>query len=224
MIHNRKVSAIVPIKANIEGNEDKNLRDFCGKSLYTYVLETLDKTYAVDEVIVDTNNELIISKAPQLFDKVLISKRPYKLSPPSTNINKIIEHDIERFDADIYLQTHVTNPLLKPETIANSLKIFIELEDGYDSLFSVNKYNKRFYDSNGKALNHDLDNLVRTYELSPVYEENSILYIFTKESFFKKKNRIGLKPKMLEISHVEAIDINDEITFRFAEVIALYKK
>ena len=54
--------------------------------------------------------------------------------------------------------------------------------------------------------------------------ENSILYVFTRNSFNSKQNRIGNKPSLFEIPKIEAIDIKDELTFKFAEIIALYNK
>jgi CMP-N-acetylneuraminic acid synthetase len=55
-----------------------------------------------------------------------------------------------------------------------------------------------------------------------VYEENSCLYVFTKESFARKHRRIGVKPLMFPTPQIESVDIDDEFTFRLAELLGLY--
>ena len=222
MIHSRNVTALIPIKEHSERVKDKNFRNFCGKPLYHHILETLERTYAVDEVIIDTDSLLVMNEAPKLFSKVKVVERLDELRGDYVSVNRIIEHDLSISDGDIYIQTHATNPLLKAETIAKALKTFVEDEIGYDSVFSVNRYKSRFYLDNGDPINHDPDNLIRTQDLSPVFEENSTIYIFTKRSFSKHKRRIGEKPMMFETPKIESIDIDDELSFRLAEILALY--
>jgi CMP-N-acetylneuraminic acid synthetase len=222
MIHNRKVTALLPIKEHSERVKNKNFRLFNGKPLYHHILETLDNTYAIDEIIIDTDSYVVINEAQKIFNKVTIHERPKELRGDFVSVNKIIEYDISKSDSNIFVQTHATNPLLKAETLAIALKKFIESEDNNDSLFSVNRYQSRFYTHKGEAINHIPDELLRTQDLPPVYEENSNFYIFTKESFHKKKRRIGENPILFEMSRIEAIDIDDEFSFKLAEILALY--
>jgi len=224
MIHNRKVTALIPIKEHSERVKNKNFRLFSGKPLYHNILATLEHTYAVDEVIINTDSHIVANEAPQVFSKVKINKRPAELIGDFVSVNKLIKYDLENSESDIYIQTHATNPLLKAETIAHSLKSFVENENGRDSLFSVNKFQSRFYDKDGHPVNHNPEELLRTQDLPPVYEENSCLYVFTKTSFFKKERRIGENPILFEIPKIEAVDIDDEYSFKLAEIIALYSK
>ena len=94
MIHSQKVTALVPIKAHSERVKDKNFRLFCGKPLYHHILETLERTYAVDEVIVNTDSEHVINEAPKLFSKVRTLKRPDELCGDFVSTNKIFKHDL----------------------------------------------------------------------------------------------------------------------------------
>ena len=222
MIHNRKVTALIPIKDHSERVKGKNFRNFCGKPLYYHIIHTLDMVYAVDEIVIDTDSPRVIAEGPGLSRKVRVIKRPAELCGDYVSTNRIFEYDLSQTEADIYIQVHATTPILKAETIAKTLGKFISIEDKYDSLFSVNKYQSRFYMQDGTAVNHDIENLIRTQDLHPMYEENSCLYIFTKESFRKKGRRIGVKPFMLVTPPIESIDIDDEFTFRIAELLALY--
>jgi CMP-N-acetylneuraminic acid synthetase len=135
-------------------------------------------------------------------------------------MNKILEHDINLVNADIYIQTHSTNPLLEVETIDSALEKMISLlkTDPNASVFSVSKTQKRFYNSNSTPMNHDPKMLV-TQHLDPIYEENSCFYIFTKESFIKNDSRIGNSPFMFEIDKIESTDIDEPEDFIIAEAL-----
>lgn len=222
MIHNRKVAALVPIKDHSERVKGKNFRDFCGRPLYQHILLTLDHTYAVDEIVIDTDSDRVIREAPALSSKIRVIERPAELRGDAVSTNKLFAYDLEKTEADIFLQTHATNPLLKSETIAKGLRLFVESEDKYDSLFSVNRFQSRFYVQDGEPVNHDPEVLIPTQNLPPVYEENSCLYVFTKESFARKQRRIGVKPLMFPTPQIESVDIDDEFTFRLAELLGLY--
>ena len=204
MIQNRKVAALVPIKEHSERVSNKNFRQFAGKPLYHHILETLEKTYAIDSVIINTDSYVVMNEAPKLFSKVIIHERPKELIGDFVSVNKLIEFDINNSDSDIYVQTHATNPLLKAETIAKALKQFVEndAEGTYDSLFSVNSYQSRFYSTKGQAINHNPNELLRTQDLTPVYEENSNIYVFTKDSFKKKEQE----------------SVKDHLCFRFQKL------
>jgi CMP-N-acetylneuraminic acid synthetase len=221
MIYNRKVVALVPIKEHSERVEGKNFKDFCGKPLYCHILDTLEHTYAVDEIVIDTDSHRVIREAPELSRKARCVERPEELRGDFTSVNKIIQHDLSVSDGDIYLQTHATNPLLKAETIAKALKAFAEDEE-HDSLFTVNTFHSRFYTSAGAPVNHDPTELIRTQDLDPVHEENSCLYVFTRDSFAATGRRIGAAPAIFETPKVESIDIDDHFAFRLAELLAGY--
>jgi CMP-N-acetylneuraminic acid synthetase len=222
MIYNQKVTALVPIKEHSERVNGKNFRDFCGKPLYHHIIHTLDKTYAIDEIIINTDSDRIKAEAPKLSPKIKIHERTEELCGDFVSTNKIFEYDLANSDSDLYLQTHATNPLLKAETIAQALKYFAEEEGEYDSLFSVTEHQCRFYDQDSKAVNHNPDELLRTQDLPPLYEENSCLYLFTKKSFIETKARIGKKPHLFSTPRLESIDIDDEVTWRIAELLGFH--
>jgi CMP-N-acetylneuraminic acid synthetase len=79
MIHNRKVTALIPIKEHSERVKNKNFKLFTGKPLYHHILETLEHTYAVDEVIINTDSLVVKNEASELFPKVKIHMRPEDL-------------------------------------------------------------------------------------------------------------------------------------------------
>ncbi|HEY4667864.1 MAG TPA: acylneuraminate cytidylyltransferase family protein, partial [Anaerolineales bacterium] len=83
----------------------------------------------------------------------------------------------------------------------------------------VTRLQTRLWDAKGKPLNHDPQVLLRTQDLEPVFEENSCLYIFERELFQQRRNRLGQRPLLYEISSEEAWDIDEEWDFKVAEAL-----
>jgi len=137
-------------------------------------------------------------------------------------MNDVLMNSIKQVDADFYLQTHSTNPLLTTKTITAAIEGFKQNFPSYDSLFSVTRLQTRLWDGLTRAINHNPAILLRTQDLPPTYEENSCLYIFTRSVLESRHNRIGERPLMYEIDPIEAWDIDEELDFRIAEF--LYKE
>lgn len=219
MIHQVKprIIALIPMKGESERIPNKNMRDFAGQPLCSVLLDKLVSSKIIDKIVVNTDSDRIKNFLIKRYDQINIIDRPKGLIGNDVSMNKIIDYDMNQTSADIYIQTHSTNPLLSIQTIEDAIDKWIKKKKDFDSLFSVNKYQTRFYDQNGVALNHDPGLLLKTQDLSPLYEENSCLYIFTKESFKKKNRRIGETPLMFEIDSVESTDIDVEDQFILAE-------
>lgn len=209
------------MKGHSERVPFKNLKSFNGKPLYHTILNTLLSSKKIDEVIVNTDCANIIRDIEANFkSRVTVRIRPQEISGDFVSMNKIIDDDLNHSDGTVYLQTHSTNPLLKVSTINNALNRMLATKLEKDSIFSVTKIQTRLYDQEGKAINHNPKELIRTQDLPPIFEENSCFFIFTKGSFAKSnKQRIGVNPEMFEIEKIEAIDIDTMEDFILAEAI-----
>jgi CMP-N-acetylneuraminic acid synthetase len=134
-------------------------------------------------------------------------------------MNEILIHDTGAVQADYYLQTHSTNPLLRPETVSDAIRTFLENIPEYDSLFGVTRIQTRLWDQLGRPINHNPNVLLRTQDLPPIYEENSCIYIFKRETLISRRNRLGERPLMFEIPSIEAWDIDEELDFTVADTL-----
>ena len=217
-----KLIALVPMRHHSVRVPGKNYRPLAGKPLYHHILNALLAVDAVDEIVVDTDSDLILEGLQQDFPTVKRLRRPEDLRADTVPMNDILLHDTAEFPAEFYLQTHTTNPLLTPETVSKAIETFFENFPTYDSLFGVTRLQTRLWDSDGKPVNHDPDILLRTQDLPPIYEENSCIYIFSRQSLLTRRNRLGERPLMFEIPADEAWDIDEELDFTVAET--LYKQ
>lgn len=213
------IAALVPMRHSSERVPGKNYRAMAGKPLYAYILETLQKSPSIDSVLVDTDSPVIRDGIFERFPEVRVVERPEHLRAGTVPMNDVLLHDISLVQADFYLQTHSTNPLLRPETIERAVHAFLEAWPEKDSLFSVTRWQTRLYRQNGAAVNHNPAELLRTQDLPPVFEENSCIYIFTKQGLSEHGHRIGRNPILFEIDREEAWDIDEELDFSIVELL-----
>ena len=214
-----KIAALVPMRHHSQRVPGKNYRPLAGKPLFQHILETLKSVPEIDTVIVDTDSEPVMDGVRRLFPDVKLIARPEHLRADDVPMNDILLHDTAQVQADFYLQTHSTNPLLKAETISRGIKKFLAEYPKYDSLFSVTRLQTRLYWQDGRAINHNPLELLQTQDLPPVYEENSCIYLFTRENLERKKHRIGDSPLMFDIDADEAWDIDEELDFEIADFL-----
>lgn len=211
--------ALVPMRHHSQRVLGKNYRPLAGKPLFHYIIETLLVVPEVDQVVVDTDSEPVMDGLRQRFPQVTIIDRPEKLRADEVPMNDILLHDTAQVEADFYLQTHSTNPLLRSETISIAVKTFLDAFPEKDSLFSVTRWQTRLYDQHGAAINHDPSILIQTQDLPPVYEENSCLYLFTRGNLAENHHRIGESPILFEIDPDEAWDIDEELDFEITDFL-----
>lgn len=213
-----RFAALVPMKHHSERVPGKNYRPLAGKPLFYWVLDALNASDHVGEILINTDSEEIAGEAPKHFD-VQVLWRPDELLGDMVPMQPLIAHDIEFTERNLFLQTHSTNPFLTSSTIDAAIEAYLE-DDEYDSLFSVTPLHTRLYWPDGRPINHDPEVLLRTQDLPPILEENSCIYLFSRETFQRTGHRLGQRPAMFEMDALEAVDIDEEHDFRIAEALA----
>ena len=214
-----KIVALVPMRHHSQRVPGKNYRVLAGKPLFHHIISTLLAVPEISEIVVDTDSKPVMDGLRKHFPQVQVINRPEHLRADDVPMNQILIHDTGLFSADFYLQTHSTNPLLKPETVSRAINLFLTDYPTRDSLFSVTRLQARLYDKDGNAINHNPKELIQTQNLPPVYEENSCMYIFTRENLIAKQHRISDHPMLFEIDADEAWDIDEELDFEVTDFL-----
>ena len=218
-----KIVALVPMRHHSQRVPGKNYRMLNGKPLYHHIIETLSSVSEIARIVVDTDSPDVSVGLRKHFPNVKVIDRPEYLCSDEIAMNEVLAYDTTQIQADFYLQTHSTNPLLKAKTISNAIQSLLMNFPSYDSLFSVTRLQTRLWDQLGRAINHNPAILLQTQDLPPIYEENSCIYIFTKETLIKRRNRIGERPLMFKIDASEAWDIDEELDFQIVEILTKLK-
>lgn len=219
MIPTERLVALVPMRHQSIRVPGKNYRLLAGRPLYIYILNTLLTCPEIAEIVVDTDSPVIQEGVMRDFPSVRLIERPEHLRDGSIPMNDVLRHDVEQVPAEFYLQTHSTNPLLKTETIRRAIHTYLDTYPKNDSLFSVTRFQMRLWDAEGNPVNHDPSELLRTQDLPPLFMENSCLYLFEREMFLARRNRLGARPLMFEIDNLEALDIDTMLDFTIAECL-----
>ena len=218
-MNNMKIVALVPIRHHSQRVPGKNYLPLAGKPLFHHILSTLLACPEISQVVVDTDSPPVMEGLRQHFPTVRILERPEVLRADTVPMNEILMYDTSQVEADLYLQTHTTNPLLRQETVSRAIQALLSSYPAYDSLFSVTRLQTRLWDQLGRAINHNPAILLQTQDLPPVYEENSCMYIFSRETLLNRRNRLGERPLMFEIEAAEAWDIDEELDFAITDFL-----
>lgn len=209
-----KIVAIVPMKLNNTRLPQKNTKSFTnGKPLCYYILNTLLKIKKIDEVYVYCSNENIKEYIPE---GVKFLKRSASLDTDKTSMNEVLKAFADDVFADIYVMTHTTAPFISAESIEKGLDAV--LSGMNDSSFAAKKL-QDFLWKNGTPFNYSLENIPRTQDLDPLYEETSGFYIYERYVINELGRRIGQSPFIVEVNEIEAVDIDEKEDFEIADAI-----
>ncbi len=220
-MESKKIVALLPMKANSERVKGKNFRNLAGKALFNWILDELLATEAIDCVVINTDaKNILLENGLVESERVLIRERKPELCGDFVSMNLILADDIANVPSETYLMTHTTNPLISAKTINEAINCYNLGLNKYDSLFSVNKIQTRFYREDMSPVNHNPNELIRTQDLEPWFEENSCIYIFSSESFAITNARIGNKPQMFITPALESIDIDEPDDWEIAHALA----
>lgn len=212
-----KTVAVVPMKLNNRRLPQKNIKAFTnGEPLCRYILSTLLKVEGIDEVYVYCSDPVITDYIPE---GVKYLKRSASLDLDTTKMNEVLECFARDVPADVYVMTHTTAPFISAESISKGLRAV--MSGDHDSSFAVKKL-QDFLWKDGKPFNYQLDNIPRTQDLPPLYEETSGFYIYRSEIITDMHRRIGNTPYLVEVGEIEAIDIDEPEDFEIAD--AVYNK
>lgn len=212
-----KIVAIVPMKLNNRRLPQKNTKCFTnGKPLCYYILSTLLKVETIDEVYVYCSNPDIKEFIPK---EVKYLKRSEMLDRDSTSMTEVLTCFTKEVPADVYVMTHTTAPFISKQSIEKGLNAV--LSGKYDSAFAAKKL-QDFLWKDGKPFNYRLDNIPRTQDISPLYEETSGFYIYKNEVMSKLHRRIGKNPLIVEVGEIESTDIDEAEDFMIADSIYNY--
>ena len=214
-----RIVALVPMRHHSERVPGKNYRSLAGKPLYQHILDTLLCCPEISQVVIDTDSPVILEGLRAQYPQVVAIERPEHLRADTMAMNEVLLYTTSQVPADLYLQTHSTNPLLRAETISHAVRTLVTNIPMYDSLFSVTRKQIRLWDQLGRAVNHNPAILLRTQDLPPIYEENSCMYLFSRQTLEQRRNRIGERPYLFEIPAAEAWDIDEELDFAITELI-----
>ncbi len=208
-----KVVAFVHAKGQSERLPGKNLRILGDRPLICHAIANALAAELVDAVVIDSDSDEILRVGEEAGAIPL--KRPAELATNKTTGDDLAHWQASNVpDAEIVVQVVPTCPFISPGSIDRAIADLVE----QDSVVGMRE--ERLYRwKGGRAAYGDL-RLPNSYELPPTIFETTGLYVVRREYAFRRRRRINMESRTaIWLSKIEAVDINTEEDFQFAEIV-----
>ncbi len=224
MYNNKSFLAIILARGGSKRLPRKNVLDLCGKPLIAYSIEAGLKSKYIDEVVVSSDNDEIISISEEFGANTI--KRPEELSNDTATTFDAIKHaidNVEKYDYIVLLQP--TSPLRDSKHIDEAIEL-LEIKNA-DAVVSVCEMDHSPLWSNTLDASLSMKNFLtdeilnkRSQDLEKYYRLNGAIYICKTDKLIEEKSFM-LKDNIFAyvMNKQSSVDIDEEIDFKMAEAI-----
>ena len=216
-----KITAVIPTRAGSERVKQKNIRDFADSNLLEIkiasMLKLLDQGL-IDEVMLNTNCPISIETAKKYNLKY--HRRDDYYASSRCDIREYWKDCATNINTEVLLLAQVTSPFISHITYRECIAKF--QQEDCDSLMTVQKL-KEYIWRDGCPLNYKWPEHPKSQDLpDDIHFLTFGVSLIEKDYLLGSGNLVGKNPCFHELSGVEAVDIDTEQDFDFAE--ELYKK
>ena len=216
-----KKIAFIPVRGGSKSIPKKNIKIFCGKPLIYWNLIELENCNLVDEVVVASDSEDIISVVEGFkLSKVVIYRRSKENAQDhSTSESIMLEYiNFAKLDlSDVFMLVQATSPFTKSNDFSNGLKMM----SSYDTVFSCAKIKRFIWDKDSNPLNYDFNNRPRRQDFDGTFMENGAFCISLVSDIIKYNNRISGNIGICEMPEYTFVEIDEPEDWIIAERLFL---
>lgn len=212
------ILVVIPARGNSKGIPRKNLRMLAGRPLIHHAIQTAEKATLVDRVVVTTEDSEIASIARQTGVQVV--ERPARLAGDAVTLDSVVLHAVESVETDGWVPDYVltiqpTSPLLRPESVDAAVEI-LRKGECETVISAVDARHLTWGRDEDGRFTPDYDERVNRQELPPRFQETGGI-IGCRRDVLAEGQRIGDRVSLLELTHEEAVDIDDFFDWWIAE-------
>ena len=210
---NRIIKAVIPVRKGSERVKNKNVKKFGDSSLLENKIKILKKVKGLDSVVVNSDCPEMLNIAVKYG--VEAQKREDYFASSKVNNSEYFEHIAQVTDADHIMYAPVTCPFVRVETIEECISKYQNLtqNDSVMTAFDV----KHHMWLEGRPINYDPKNAPNSQDLPEILGVHYGVSIISKRLMIENRNVIGYNPFFIKLNEVEAIDIDTEMEFMFAD-------
>ncbi len=213
--------AIIPARGGSKRIPRKNIKDFLGKPIMAYSIETAIHSGLLDEVMVSTDDEEIAQIAVQYGAKVPFMRNEKTANDFST-LSDVIEEVKEQYRLQNVFFENIccilaTAPLLTIDILKKGLELLAEKKA--DSVRPVVRFSYPIQ----RSFKMDKDGHLsffypqyaqyRSQDMEPAYHDAGMFYWMKFETGLKGENKIGFA-----IPEIQVQDIDTEEDWKLAEL------
>jgi len=211
----KTLTIVVPLKLNSQRVKNKNIRELGGVPLYMRAIRKAialrDSGDAQEVAIFGAENiEPFVPAGVQWFVEKAATMRN-----DSNDLNvEIAEH----CKSELVMVLNATSPFTRVDTLR--VAIAAVRFGKFDSACSAEALRGRLWWHYGQSINHDPRTCPRTQTQDPIYMESDAFWVAEREVFLNAHRRVGFRPCFIEVSGVEALDVDTEDDWALCEIAA----
>ena len=212
---------VIPARGGSKRIPRKNIREFCGKPMIAWPIETALQSGFFDAVVVSTDDEEIAAVAKSLGAEVPFV-RPPELSDDHTATMPVIAHAIRWWEGNrSALQycccVYATAPFLQPEYLRKGFDLLREKSDA-EFVFSITSYAFPIFralqitDSGRVGMFWPENELKRSPDLPEAWHDAGQFYWGRRDAFLSQKGFLSARsyPVVLPRHLVQDIDTPED--------------
>ncbi|WP_242091613.1 acylneuraminate cytidylyltransferase [Aestuariivivens sediminicola] len=215
------VIAFIPVRGGSKSIPLKNIKDFCGRPLVYWSISALEETPQINKIIVATDSDIIEETVAE-FDlkKTEIYRRSTENSKDTSTTESVMLEYLEKTKLEkdtVFMLVQATSPFTTNLDFSKALQKF----NGQliDSLLSVVKIKRFFWNQDGTSKNYDYKNRPRRQDFFGEYMENGAVYINTVANILRDKNRLSGKIGLYEMPEYTAFELDQPEDWIIAEAL-----
>lgn len=216
--------AFIPVRCGSKSINFKNIKEFCGKPLVYWNLESLENSQNIDKIFVATDCEEIKKIVNSFtFSKVEVYDREKENASDSASTESVMLEFINKQnfrDEDLFFLVQATSPLTQTKDFDEAIERL--KDENADSLLTCVRTKRFFWDKDANPINYDFINRPRRQDFDGLFMENGAFYINTVFNIKKDKNRLSGKIAIHEMEEFTAVEIDEEDDWVIAEKL-MYK-
>ena len=222
-----KTLCIIPARGGSKRITRKNIKDFCGKPIIAYSIETAISSGLFDEVMVSTDDIEIAEIAKQYGAKVPFMRSKKASDDHATTADVLLEV-LEKYEIEFSKNfkhlccMYACAPLIQQEAFQRAHQKIIS--EDLDTVFPITEYSTPIK----RALRIDKDKRasfifkeneqVRSQDLETTYFDVGQFYWLNTARFIKNKKIASANTKCIILPSIQTQDIDNEQDWKMAEL------
>ncbi|RAX54626.1 pseudaminic acid cytidylyltransferase [Helicobacter sp. 16-1353] len=213
--------AIIPARGGSKRIKNKNIKDFCGKPIISYAIDSAINSNIFDRVIVSTNSKEIMDIAIECGAEVP-NLRSESLSDDFATTLDVMSYEVKKLDLDddtIVCCIYPTTPLLKPEFLRLGLEKIPKNAYCFSACaFNSNPLRGFFIKDNKLILLDRKFEFSRTQDIEAMYYDAGQFYFGYAVNFANKQSIFSEDSTLVVLPEISVVDINTNDDWEIAEI------
>lgn len=224
-LNKKKTIAIIPTRGFISKFENDVLRKLGEKPLINWTIDAAIKSKRIDDIIVTSPDENVISHVKSNYgNKIITFKREKQLALPNTFIDQTVAKTlseykkIKGFKPDYITLLYIENPFKKPIMIDSTLDILEVFNT--DTVIAVTPDDGTLYKHDGNGLNLFQEKKNLSLESNEIYRKSGGIQTLKVNYFEKNMKCTGGTIGHIIIDEKTAFSITSEWKWQIAEILS----